>query len=372
MQYYKPHISGLTNMAAELAEHAAINGFEVHVHCVSLESDSSHKIINGVEVHAYKKTFSVARASFSIQLIGAIWKMRKSANLAHVHMPYPEAFILAKVLGRDWKIVSTYQCDAPRGNPAATIIAGLLDWSHKALIRRSSKTIVSSGDYGKFSRLSEVIGKNYPVVIPVTSVSRIGGEPKFKILGRTLIGFMGRPTHEKGINVLLDAVDRIEDDSITLLFAGPVEGVREKGGYDVELANRLVQSGKLVQVGFLEEREIKDFFASLDVYVHPSINSFDAFGIVQIEAMSAGVPVVASDIPGVRTAVGFTKFGEITKAGDSVDLARGIKKALNSKYNVKESIEILDHIYSYPVPHNSYLEIFRELSTSTEARSQET
>lgn len=368
LQYYKPHVSGLTNMAAELAEHAVSNGFVVHVHCVSLGPKSSYLNINGVHVHNYKKSFSIARASFSFSLLGAMWKMRNSGNIAHVHMPYPEAFVLAKIFSKDWRFVTTYQCDAPKGSFTQTLIARLLDWSHKSLIRRSSKTVVSSVDYGRNSRLSEIIQDNNPSVIPVTYVDRSGGQPKFRIDGKTLVGFMGRPTHEKGINVLLNAINLIPDKTIVLLFAGPLDGVREKGGYDVNLANQLASSGKMVQLGFLEEDDIRDFFASLDVYAFPSINSFEAFGIVQLEAISAGVPVVASDLPGVRTVVRTTNFGEITRVGSEKDLARGIQKALTSKYNFTQSTDILNRIYLYPVPHNNYLEIFKELSKPAEPR----
>ena len=67
-----------------------------------------------------------------------------------------------------------------------------------------------------------------------------------------------------------------------------------------------------------------------DVLVLPSINSTESFGLVQIEAMLRGVPVVASDLPGVRQPARMTGMGEIAPIADAVGLARQIVKVLES------------------------------------------
>lgn len=362
LQYYKPHVSGLTNMAALLAEHAAAHGYDMHVHCVAKSGPTVVAEMDGVTVHSYRRSFSLRRAVFSLQLLRAVWKMRRRPGIAHVHMPYPESFVLAAVLGSAWKILATYQCDAPRSGGLDSMIAGALDWSHRRLIRRAGVTVTSSEDYAGYTRLAAIISKHGPAVVPVTGKDRAGGMPTYRVPGRRLIGFMGRPTFEKGINVLLRAVDELPLDDVSLLFAGPVTGLTERLGYDSALLDKLIQNGRIVPVGFLEEEEIADFFASLDAYIHPSINSFDAFGIVQLEAMSAGIPVVASDIPGVRTAVWATGFGEITKAGDSADLIRGIVKVLGSSYDAAHARAVLEDIYLPPQPEEAYLRLYERIA----------
>lgn len=365
LQYYVPHVSGLTNMAAELAEYSAEAGFEVHVHCVAAQTGQVR--LNGVEVHAYKKTLSLGRGIFSVQLLRSIWRLRaRRTGVAHVHMPYPESFFLAWVLPRTWKILATYQCDAPLSGGVNSLIARALDWSHGVLIRRADFTVCSSADYAGYSRLSKVIAANHPVVIPVTSIDRAGGKPTFAIPGKRLVGFIGRPTFEKGIDVLLKSMEFLPDD-VCLLFAGPNDGLTERLGYDKELASRLVSLGRIHAVGFLDDGQIADFYASLDAYVHPSINSFDAFGIVQVEAVSAGIPVAASNIPGVRTVVEATKLGAITKAGDSRDLARGILSALEDSFDKTAARAVLESKYLKPIPQLAYLELLEELSQSKNA-----
>lgn len=362
LQYYRPHVSGLTNMAAVLAEYAAAHGYDIHVHCVSLEPRSSTTVVDGVTVHAYRRSFSLRRAAFSFGLLRAMWRMRRQGGIAHVHMPYPESFVIAALFRKGWKFLSTYQCDAPKDTLVDRAIATALDWSHRLLIRRSAISVASSADYAAYTRLSADLGRHGLEIVPVTGHDRRGGSPAYRIADRRIIGFMGRPTYEKGINVLIGAMERMPLDDVVLLFAGPVTGLTEKVGYDAARLQALVDAGRVQFVGFLAEDEIKDFYASIDLYVHPSINSFDAFGIVQIEAMSAGIPVVASDIPGVRTAVQATGFGEITRAGDEEDLLRGLLIGLERSYDTDHARRVLEDVYLPPVPQAQYLGFYDRLT----------
>ena len=73
----------------------------------------------------------------------------------------------------------------------------------------------------------------------------------------------------------------------------------------------------VVAPGVVPPSEISDLFTVADVLVLPSINSTESFGLVQVEAMLRGVPVVASDLPGVRQPVRMTGMGEIAPIGDA-------------------------------------------------------
>jgi glycosyltransferase involved in cell wall biosynthesis len=241
------------------------------------------------------------------------------------------------------------------------IIATALDWSHRKLLRRSRFSVCSSSDYAEYSRLSHTLSENNKRIITVTSKDRRGGIPRYRDEEKRTVGFIGRPTHEKGVDVLLEAISILPKD-VRLLFAGPTAGLTEKMGFDETLAKRLIQEGRMVSLGFLEDDEISDFYASLDAYAHTSVNSFDAFGIVQVEAMSAGIPVAASDIPGVRTVVQSTGFGELTQAGSAVDLARALEKVLEAGYDAEASRSILEKNYLFPVPHQQYLDLFNGLA----------
>lgn len=360
LQYYKPHVSGLTNVAADLAEYASAHGFDVHVHCVSLSGRGEKSQLNGVTVHAYRRSFSLGRGVFSLPLIRAIWRMRKNTGIAHAHLPYPESFLLSWILGRGWKLLATFQCDAPLTGGFSTVIARALDLSQKVLIRRAEFTVASSDDYAQHSRLAKVMAANGGLAIPATSVDRAGGTAVFAEPDKRYVGFLGRPTSEKGIAIALSALELLPDD-VCLLLAGPVVGLSEKASFDRSQFTRLSDAGRIRSLGFLEEDQIADYYASLEVFILPSTNSFEAFGIVQVEAISAGTPVVASNLPGVRTIVQTTGFGEITRVGDPEDLARGILTALDADYNWPDARAALEEKYLSPGPEKSYLALYEQM-----------
>ncbi|ANJ27690.1 glycosyltransferase family 4 protein [Agromyces aureus] len=361
LQYYKPHVSGLTNMAADLAGAAVRSGYEVHVHCVAKEGGTTHQEMDGVQVHAYRRTFSLGRGNFSISLLLASMKLRRLRGIAHFHLPLPESAFFSWVLGPGWRTIVTYQCDAPVGSTLDTLIARALDASHRVLIRRANVTCTSSSDYADESRLRDLFRERGAIAIPATSIDRRGGTRRFALEGRRQLGFLGRPTAEKGIDVLMDALEQLPDD-LVLTLAGPLDGLADQVGYDRQRLQRLIDNGRARSLGFLAEEDIADFYASLDVFALPSTNSFEAFGIVQVEAMSAGTPVVASALPGVRTIVRSTGFGEIAEIADGTDLARAVMLALDTEYDVARARDVLEERYLSPVPENAYLGIYRRLA----------
>ncbi len=311
-------------------------------------------------IHSYRRSFSLGRGTFSFQLVRQMWRMRNDSGIAHAHMPYPESFLLAWILGPDWSFMSTYQCDAPMTGGLANLIARALDGSHKAFMKRGDAAVASSADYADHSRLRKVMAENGGTAIAAPSIDRRGGNPVFAKPGTRYVGFLGRPTSEKGIDVVLGALDLLPPD-ICLLQAGPVVGLTEKASFDRAHFVRLSDAGRIRSLGFLEDEQIADFYASLNVFLLPSTNSFEAFGIVQVEAISAGTPVVASNLPGVRTIVHNTGFGEVAEVGDSADFARCILTALESSYDKKAARRALDATYLTPKPERAYLKIYDRL-----------
>ena len=363
LQYYFPHVSGLTNMAVELAEYAAITGWKVHVHATGNETACVKR--NSVDVHTYKKWFRVGRAAFSPGLALKMIRLRKQPlGIVHVHMPFPDSLCLSLLLPKGTRLVVTYHCDSPMGGFGQALVSGLLDSSQKNLLRRADRVVFSSKDYAEHSRSYRHLKKSQVSVIPVTCRNRSGGEPRFRVEDMRLIGFLGRPTQEKGIDVLLDAMDLLPPD-VGLLFAGPETDLSEKPHFQEEKMKMLEGDGRVFRTGFLAESEVPDFYSSVDVFVFPSVNSFEAFGIVQVEAISAAVPVVSSDLPGVRTIAKAAKAGEIARVGDPSDLAEKISSALEAKYDMKSAQAFVASKYLFPRPHVEYERLYQAIRNET-------
>jgi len=131
------------------------------------------------------------------------------------------------------------------------------------------------------------------------------------------------------------------EGSVKIVIAGSLNPVGEKAYKEKIL--KLVEKYKdhIVFLGELAEEEMGSFYSLLDVLVLPSINSTEAFGMVQVEAMFSGVPVVSSDLPGVRVPIRRTGMGVIASTQDSSQLARAITTIVkNKKHYIKPKSDI--------------------------------
>jgi glycosyltransferase involved in cell wall biosynthesis len=150
---------------------------------------------------------------------------------------------------------------------------------------------------------------------------------KFSPLGRERTDFftvlyVGRLDYEKGIDILLDAIRIVN---------------RKRGATQQEILFRICGDGPLSQLvqnhadevpnvrymGYVTEEELLECYRSADLFVMPSRR--ETFGLVAMEAMSCGLPVVTSDISGPRTFVR-DSFGELIPPRNSCALASGIEK----------------------------------------------
>ena len=126
---------------------------------------------------------------------------------------------------------------------------------------------------------------------------------------------------------------------------GPYENVLGEAAYYERLKPRideLIKTGHWQFMGKLPDAEVPAFYRSIDVLTMPSLNRTDSFGLVQIEAMMNGKPVVASDLPGIRVPVTRHGMGEIFPVGDADALAAALVRILreNRVYPEEKCAEI--------------------------------
>ncbi|HSR21714.1 MAG TPA: glycosyltransferase family 4 protein, partial [Anaerolineales bacterium] len=112
---------------------------------------------------------------------------------------------------------------------------------------------------------------------------------------------------------------------------GQSENVMGEQDYAKRLGQRirdLERAGHWKFLGILNPTQMAAFYPNLDVLVVPSLNSTEAFGLVQIEAMLNGVPCVASALPGVRMPVQMHGMGRVAEIGNPASLAQAILDVL--------------------------------------------
>jgi glycosyltransferase involved in cell wall biosynthesis len=142
-----------------------------------------------------------------------------------------------------------------------------------------------------------------------------------------IIGIAARLATEMGVEFLAEALPQVLEKFPTarVLFAGPYQNIVGEEEYAQRLAPLIERLGRhWTFLGILADSEFSAFFHACELTVLPSINSTESYGLVQVESMMCGTPVVASDLPGVRVPVRLTGMGKIVPPMDAQKLANAI------------------------------------------------
>jgi glycosyltransferase involved in cell wall biosynthesis len=323
LNYYAPYVSGLTDSAKVIAEGLAARGWRVTVVAARHQRElAPHEVMDGVRVLRTRVVARLGKGVISPGLPAVAARLARRAGVLNLHLPMLEAGAIA-LASAGTPLAVTYQCDVtlPPGRLNHLQVAGI-DLSSRLACRRAEVVIPSSDDYAVNSRLwTAMSGKTRPISPPCRD--RSGGRPAFRESTGLHVGFVGRIVAEKGLEYLVDAFLRAAGTEDRLLIAGDYRNVA--GGSVVEaVRSHAAGDPRIRLLGFLPEETLADFYASIDVFALPSVNPLEAFGIVQVEAMIAGVPVIASDLPGVRTPVRSTGFGVLTPPRDRSAIAAAL------------------------------------------------
>jgi glycosyltransferase involved in cell wall biosynthesis len=142
-----------------------------------------------------------------------------------------------------------------------------------------------------------------------------------------IVFFVGRLVNEKGVDVLLNAVAKILSncDEVKFVIAGTGPCLNNL----IELSQKLNISNKVYFTGFVSEEVLLKLYKCSDIAVFPS--TYEPFGIVSLEGMVAGIPVVVSDTGGLREIITHKEDGMKFYSGNSNSLADCIIELLRDE-----------------------------------------
>jgi glycosyltransferase involved in cell wall biosynthesis len=217
----------------------------------------------------------------------------------------------------------------------------------RLVLVRSSKLLATSWDYAQASRVSEFfrvrpqalgempngvdINRFAPHNTDAHALEKqYGLSPNDKIM--LFVGAIDQAHYFKGIDVLLRAVHKIHNPSIKLFLVG--DGDLRKT-YQQQ-AQALGLQDRVVFCGRVPAEELPHYYALSDLFVLPSTTMGEAFGMVLIEAMACGKPVIASNLPGVRSVVNDGEDGLLVEPGNVADLAAKIQQLLDDPQRRQE------------------------------------
>lgn len=376
LTYYRPHTSGLTIYAERLARAFARRGHQVTV--MTAQYDPSlprEEIMDGVKIIRVPVAARISKGVLAPTFGLVATKLIAQHDVVQMHLPQfdaPGVALRGRLFGKP--AVLTYHCDLllPPGlfNRFVNSVVHFMNHLSGML---ANHIVTYTQDYADNSPyLSRYASKLTPILPPVElpgplpgAVEAFAAEHRVNER-RPVIGMAARFAAEKGVEVLLDALPMIlkKYPKAQVLFAGTYQNVMGEQVYSDRLMPRIREyevQGHWTFLGNLDPLQMAAFYPNLDVLTVPSLNSTEAFGLVQIEAMMNGVPCVPSALPGVRQPVTMHGMGRVAKIGDAADLAESILHVLNEPQKFKGDVETIKKSYNPDSVAQEYEKLFVKL-----------
>jgi len=327
VNYFHPYVSGVSeyarNVAASLAEYHEVTVLTGR----HLPDLPEQEFFEGYSLVRVKPLFFLDKGYISFDFVVDFIRLSRQCDIVNLHLPMLESGLLSLLTSRP--LLVTYQCDmAIVGSVLSRLAVFGVRLSMRLAIARSKAVMVLSKDYAKSSPMVRgFLGKVNEVAPPNRFEHENMGGPSRLQSPNLVLGFVGRFVLEKGIEVIIEAARILKDEPLEFWLAGDYKDVA--GGSIYERLKSDIESlgGRVRLLGRLSNDELIDFYRNIDVLLLPSTNRFEAFGMVQMEAMTFGATVVTSDMPGVRETVRKTKIGQLCEPGSGVSLADAILRA---------------------------------------------
>lgn len=242
-----------------------------------------------MECHSWGK---VAATMIAPSMITILRKVCSSYDIVHVHHPDPMAALALALSGYKGKVVLHWHSDIQKQKLLLKLYRPLQDW----LLRRADLIVGTSPVYldeSPFLRNVQQKTVCLPIGVPPVLPEPEAVEKLRKQYGEKKIVFsLGRLVAYKGFTHLIEAARFMKDDYVILI--GGTGALKQTLSQQIK---RLGLENKVILLGRIPENDLPTYFGACKVFCLPSVQKTEAFGIVQIEAMSCGKPVVATRIP---------------------------------------------------------------------------
>lgn len=369
---YFPHLGGIETIVKQLAE-----GFAKRPDIESrivVCNDYNYKISKVCKDVHIEKTATFARiASLPISPAYPYRLLSQSADILQIHEPFliaPASYLAFRSLARKRfkRLVVWWHSDIVKQE----IVSNLYLPLQKAILTEADAIIVASPNHITSSRILLEFKEKCHVIPFGVDLSRFTMTPackqkvdiirdKYK---KPIILFFGRLVYYKGAEYLIKAMESIPDAHLVVVGKGVLQESLE-----LMAAKGL---GNISFIPYLSEEDLVAMYHACNIFVLPSVENSEAFGIVQLEAMACGKPVISSDLPTGVTYInqdGIT--GVVVQKRSSQELAKAIKyllenekisqelgsnaqRRVESKFTVSGMVEQTLNLYSEILNKSSY------------------
>ena len=297
---------------------------ECDMMCAAVEGRNGIITVNGnsriVCCRTWKK---IAATMIAPSMITSLRKSCGRYDIIHVHHPDPMACLALYLSGYKGKVILHWHSDIQKQKLLLKLYRPLQNW----LLNRCDLIIGTTPVYLTDSpELKNVQDKTVCLPIgvePVHFLLEEAGRIRERYQGKKIIFSLGRLVAYKGYRYLVDSAKYLDDDYIVLI--GGTGPLKEELQREIE---HLGLAGKVILLGRVSDEELPAYYGACKLFCLSSVQKTEAFGIVQIEAMSCGRPVVATNIPGsgVSWVNAHGVSGLNVTPGNARELAEAIKR----------------------------------------------
>lgn len=299
------------------------------------------EVIEGFQVHRDAPLLTVGNAHFLPNLIRIT-----GFDLIHLHYPFFGGELIgvaAKLNG--CPLIITYHHDVVLRGWKCVVERLLSLTIERWLLRSADMILFTSPDYARSSAMQPHLRgcdqrinvlpngvdlvQFYPCEDANELKQKLGFEKQDWII--LLVANLDQAHYFKGVDILLSALGKLPFQ-VRALIVG--DGDRRQQYESMALALGL--GSRAVFTGRVNDEELRSFYQIADITVLPSTTRGEAFGLVLLESFACCTPVVASDLPGVRTIVGHAQEGFLVKPGEEMDLLDKVRFLFEHKEKAHE------------------------------------
>ena len=325
---FYPVVGGIENHLSLLARELSRQpGMDVEVLVTNLGPRTVVEDFEGIRVTKSARLAHVASTPLSLALLKEVG--RRSYDIIHLHFPYPVGELAALWRGRAQRLVISYHSDVVRQKLILRFYRPLmlrLLARADAIIAASSNYIETSPYLSRFRDKCTVIPYGIDVRFfqsrsdpAVAARLKAAYTPPFVL-------FVGKFRYYKGLKFLIEAMVDVTQGTLLLVGTGPEEPALRAQVKGLGLESRVAF------LGAVDEALLPSYYQASQLFVLPSFQRAEAFGIAQLEAMACGLPVVSTELGTGTTYVnrhGVT--GLVVPPADPPALAAALNRLLSDE-----------------------------------------
>lgn len=290
-KYYPPAKGGMENHLLLLAQELNCE-IDIEILVSSKRFKGTDELWSGIPVRRMARLGTVSNAPICPAL--PYWMRKLSADIIHIHLPNPWGTFVYNFVRPRGKVVITYHSDIVGRGVAFKMFRPLQErllGDAKRIIATSPDYVESSPVLPDFREKIEVIplGIELEKFEKTSKVAERAEEIRSRYDRNGLVLFVGRLARYKGVSYLIRAMKNLEGE-LAIIGSGELEATLK------HLAHEKLELNNVQFVGEIDFDELLAHYYAADLFCLPSVERSEAFGIVQLEAMACGKPVVSTDL----------------------------------------------------------------------------